>query len=536
MSEQKSKVPSETQLNREYGKGFNMLKKMGFKAGTGLGPTGEGIVAPIEISMRRPGEGLRDNENISAPTRRKRPKSGKPKEQESSADEDDEAFSDYDSSDSADSGITKPKEDGRITESRKAIENLIERKRELDYKLFTIKQSEFSSGGDMSLDSLVYDLFESDILSEGLSDMSLLGKALDLLRDKYEGDRLWYELDVESLLSSCVLEAVSLRTEIEEISPEIITTCRDMILDDDHFSRFLEFQLLPPFALRPNLEIYRSIKSSASTLHYQSIFSRFLKEFFATSVTKHNLTELITQGWIELVPCGPTLQEFLVYEVKPRLVTGSSPEEVLLWKSYFSEQDLSEIVHHISLQIRSSLSKADVFSSHCFDLVDAAISWSVVVSPCVIGFLLVESGFIGKWFEHNKIKPDFKVICKKWLPLMGSVSYHSPARKHVTDILKFALGDTGMGAAVRRRPGGPPPEFFTSGSNLQETAKVSLGDVIRDRCQRLNISLVPRPGVRENGCQVFKVGRKIVYWKDDSLFEKVGEASWVEIGIDSLLR
>ena len=61
--------PSEIQLTKQYGKGFSMLKKMGFKTGTGLGPTGEGITAPIEVSMRRKGEGLTEEELIEPPIR-----------------------------------------------------------------------------------------------------------------------------------------------------------------------------------------------------------------------------------------------------------------------------------------------------------------------------------------------------------------------------------------------------------------------------------------------------------------------------------
>ena len=538
MADTNSKLPSENQLNKQYGKGFNMLKKMGFKLGEGLGPTGEGIVTPIEISMRRPGEGLKDDEGAPPRHRRKRTRAPSSKDAPATDYVPDDDDWESGSSDSSESTVTKSKEDERITEARKAVEILVEKKRELDYRLYTLREASVEVTESNSIDGFVDDIFESGILTEGLSDFSLLQKGLELLRDKHENNDLWYRLEVESFLSCFVSDAVTRRTDTEEISADIISSVRDMIIDDDHFTRILEFQLLPPPALRPNIHIYRAIKSSATSLHYQSIFSRFLNDFLIASVAKQRLSDLLNEGWIDLIPTGPSLSEFLINSVKPKLVSGCSPQEVLPWKRHFSPSDWREIVHHISLQLSMNLRKADPESSHALEVADAAISWTNVLSPGVIGLLFVESGFLPKWFEKFRLRQDVKLICKRWLPLLAKISYHSPAKKFVIDFLKSALGESSNFPGIRKRPGGPPPEFFAAatGQSVPETAKVSLADVVKEKCLLRNVSFAPKAGVRENGCQVFKIGAKNVYWKDDSIFEKVGDASWLEVSIDSLFR
>ena len=94
---------------------------------------------------------------------------------------------------------------------------------------------------------------------------------------------------------------------------------------------------------------------------------------------------------------------------------------------------------------------------------------------------------------------------------------------------------------MRRRPGGPPPEFFAARTTTQvpvggDAEKVTLGDVVKEEAQRRGVAVTPSPGARENGCQVFRVGSKLVYWKEDSLFVKPGEAPWAEVALDSVFK
>jgi hypothetical protein len=544
MSDSKEKLPSEGQLTKQYGKGFNMLKKMGFKTGTGLGPNGEGITAPIEISMRRPGTGLRDDEGAPKPTKRKRKgmKTRKVDSQESesgSGGSDVDMEEDYSSSGSED-GAAAPQlseNDIQIAEARRAVEKLNERRREIDFKLFSLNESMGESVGVSELDGLLHDLFESDLLSQGVQDFNFLAKALDLLRDKYESNPLWYELDVELLFASFVSEAITLRTEHEEISPDLILSVREMILDDDHFARLLEFQLLPPLALRPNLSLFQAINECASPLHYQSIYSRFLEQFFIDKISKQDFNFIVSEGWVSLVPSGPSLRSLLTDHVKPRLVSGSSPEEIIMWRKFFSPEDWKDVLHHLCLQILTSLKRVDPDSPSALDIIQAAIAWAPVVGACTIGLLLTESQLLLKWFEkYKKLKQDsMKQICKKWLIVLAPVAYHSPARKIVIDALKLARGETGD---IRRRPGGPPKEFFANAmtGGQAETARANLGDVIKERCLSKNITFAPKPGAREAGAQVYRIGPKTVYWKEDGLFEKISDTEWPEIGIESLFR
>merc|ERR1719379_1829404 len=51
------------QMEKNYGRGYSMLKKMGFKGG-GLGRREDGIANPIDVRVRRKGEALQDEGEI----------------------------------------------------------------------------------------------------------------------------------------------------------------------------------------------------------------------------------------------------------------------------------------------------------------------------------------------------------------------------------------------------------------------------------------------------------------------------------------
>jgi hypothetical protein len=276
--------------------------------------------------------------------------------------------------------------------------------------------------------------------------------------------------------------------------------------------------------------------SVASPVHYQSIYSRFIQDFLIRSVSKHETARLIRENWIDLLPNGRTRERFLLDQVKPRLIIGSSPDEVLLWKGHFTHEDWKDILRRIALQLLSSLKRVEVGSAHAFEMVDAAISWADVVSPCVVGFLLIESGFLPKWFEYHKSRNDLNQAITEWFPVLAKVSYHSPAKKVVLDSVRSCRGEGDSTQGARRRPGGPPPEFFSSQAKPVDSQRAGLGDVIREEANTRNVLITPKSGMRENGCQVFKVGDRTIYWKEESLFERVGDSNWAEIGLDSLFR
>ncbi|KAJ2657440.1 hypothetical protein IWW48_004511 [Coemansia sp. RSA 1200] len=88
--------PTQQHLSKEFGKFtnstvWNMMAKMGYKAGEGLGKHGEGRVEPVQVVLRRAGEGIsysrserpsgHDHIEAAAPgTRSKREKEPKPEE------------------------------------------------------------------------------------------------------------------------------------------------------------------------------------------------------------------------------------------------------------------------------------------------------------------------------------------------------------------------------------------------------------------------------------------------------------------------
>lgn len=541
----RDEIPSENLLNKEYGKGFNMMKKMGFKTGLGLGPSGEGIITPIEISVRRPGEGLRDDEALQHRRTRNKPRlrrdetsrstgNGPHMEDEGSMDES------YESSSSFEHGVNMApaysEAEQRLLVARKTLNSLLENRRTIEYKLFALAQSSTDVPTVESLDALIEDVVNSNVLSESIHDIGMLSRLVDLLRDKYDACPLWYEIDVEGYIASLVSEAVDQVCENHETSPDLIHAVRDILIDDEAFSRVLEFQLLPPYALIPDFSICKAIMNVASPIHYQSIYSRFLADFLGRSVSKHETARLICENWIDLIPTGRTRERFLLDQVKPRLIIGSSPDEVLLWKGHFTHEDWKDILRRIALQLLSSLKRVEVGSALAFQMVDAAISWADVVSPCVVGFLLIESGFLPKWFEYHKGKNDLNQAITEWFPVLSKVSYHSPAKKVVLDSVRSCRGEGDSTQSARRRPGGPPPEFFSSQAKPVDSQRAGLGDVIRDEANTRNVLITPKPDMRENGCQVFKVGDRTIYWKDESLFERVGDSKWTEIGIDSLFR
>ena len=534
-------IPSESQLTKQYGKGFNMLKKMGFKPGTGLGPSGDGIITPIEINMRRPGEGLKDNEGTAPkPKRDSKVKSLQPKRQRSEGEDSDVNMGEDETSSVSsgeESAVELSPEAQKVFETRQAVDMLVESRRKLQYQLFSI---ESKPDGDVSLESVQGIVRDCGMLVDAINDMDFLKRLINLLRDQYDSNPLWYQLDVELVITSAVSEMISRITEISEVSPALIESVHEMVIDDDHFARILEFQLLPPLALQPNFEIFKAVHASASAMHYQSIYSRFLRNFFHSSISdpKKDPSWLISHGWFDLVPFGACRTELLEDHVKPRLVSSSAPSEVLPWKPQFSAPQWKDIVTQIAGQLLRSLRKMDPTSPAATELLEVAVAWGEVVSPCVVGFLLVESDFLPKWFSIYKTSPEFQKMCKRILPLVARVAYHSPAKRVALDAVRSARGEP-LNAAAKRRPGGPPPEFFAKAKSAavlteSQQGKLSLGDVIREEGIARNVLVAPKPGMRENGCQVLRVGDKTVYWKDDSVFEKAENGSWTEVHIESV--
>ena len=497
--------PSADQLSSEYGKGFSMLKKMGFKTGSGLGPKGQGIVVPIEVSLRPRNAGLEEVAVVPV-TRESFPKPA-----------------------------VWTQADQELFEAHKAVEVLDAKQKAIEYQLFVNSQSGNSGGASLVLLEIEQDVFGSgffdpDVLSSH-SDLRLLQKYCDALRDKYDESEEWYRLDVEQVIASAVVEFLRAQTQPAiDVDAESVwnhfSQVREIVLDDDLFGRILEFEFLPSLGLvQPSLDIVRMIKQAATPGHYESIYLRHLAVHAQT---------LASSGWLDLVPPGPCMQSLLMDFVKPKL-HAMTPADAAAWRPKFPDLDWRDVVHGVAVGIRERLKKVDPEDSqNSLTTVQSAIEWSSVVSPLLVGFLLVESGFLPKWIENHKSKPfsQFKKICDIWLPLLAPVAYHSPARKFLLDALRVLNPSN----PTRRQPaGGPPREFFSRNPTAATVGpKPTLGDVLKQECENRGISMAPRPGLRQHGCQIFRIGTKSVYWKDESLFEKRDEA-WVEISLDSII-
>jgi len=61
--ESKSKVELSKEYSKTFGKGFSMLKKIGFQVGKGLGVKEQGIIQPIEIKKRERNKGISHEDN-----------------------------------------------------------------------------------------------------------------------------------------------------------------------------------------------------------------------------------------------------------------------------------------------------------------------------------------------------------------------------------------------------------------------------------------------------------------------------------------
>ena len=216
--------------------------------------------------------------------------------------------------------------------------------------------------------------------------------------------------------------------------------------------------------------------------------------------------------------------------------------DVLDWRKNFdSEEWKTEIVVRIAGRILESLRRVDPINEEAFDLVHIAVSWSSVVPPLLIGFLLIESGFLSRWKDYFRTNTSLMSRCREWILMMGKVCYRSPARHVLEEHVNFLNGTSSHSNLISRRPGAPPRNIFQSlgtksveGLSESAAGKLTFADVVKEECERRNVPLVPRPGMRESGAQVYRLGNKTVYWKEDALFEKRGE--WVEISLDSVFR
>ncbi len=153
-----------------------------------------------------------------------------------------------------------------------------------------------------------------------------------------------------------------------------------------------------------------------------------------------------------------------------------------------------------------------------------------MLPPLVLGCALVESGLLGKWREVCLERRE--IMLKKWVVLLTPYAYFSPANQYVLDV----VGGSDKAAKTASRPPGPPSTFFASAAAGHHEKRVTLGDVLRERCELKGVSLVPKPGVRENGCQVYRLGPRSVYWSEDRLFAKLDETTeWAEVAVDDVV-
>jgi len=524
--EQVAGPSDESQLTKQYGKGFSMLKKMGFKTGSGLGPSGEGIVAPIEINLRKRGEGLTEEELQVEPEAREE-------------------------------AVPKPirietAEDRKRYALHAKIAFLEDEKKRIEYEIFSLQSttdSEDRTCHQETIDEILKDLIGSGILAGTASVKSLhvLTRYMSTLRDKYDMNSLWYELDVESVITSAV-STILQRCLDGEILEDLIPIIRELVIDDDGFDSIVEYMITP--RIPSTIHTFEIFQLHVSSRYYESFFSRFILpeivkilngDLIDVDSVDEGIRPIISDGWIALVP--PSLMaEFLRNHITPILCSRTTdPYAICIWKPYYSEHAWSELVVYFSGQILSSLRNLDPVSHHdAKALVQVAISWQVVVPSVLIGFLLVESGFMMRWSDYVRSMRN-KEDLRDWCLLLAPVAYHSPARKFLLDAL---AGSTSV-VPSRRPPSGPPRGFFSKqpsntdreiGLSDSAIGKLTFGDVVREECETRNIPLAPKLGIREAGCQVYRLGSKTVYWKEDALFEKKPDSNdWIEISLDSII-
>lgn len=290
-------LPEKT-LTKEYGKGFKMLQKMGFKTGQGLGPAGrEGIVVPLEVAARpsNKNEGLQEQKEKVVETRE------------------------------------QPAFDQQKFRAHRDVEIASDRKKNIQYKLWALSQED-KEDDEEDLSKLLEDVL---ILNDVVSDWTLLKKYSDALRDKYEFHSGWYSLKVEDVIASAAAEwcrqwkfdtVVDIDDE-EDLA--IITELREIVLDDEMFDRIIEFDILPKIQMNSQLAKILHATSPA----YSRLYEKYIEPF-----VKNDLLQ-----WAPLVPPGATKTRFISTAVALGIVSHE-------WRSHFTPLDWRDLVHSFALR------------------------------------------------------------------------------------------------------------------------------------------------------------------------------------------
>ena len=549
----------EVSLGKEYGKGFSMLKKMGFKTGGGLGPEGrEGISVPIEVATRvRKNEGVQDLQPVVEPDRPK----------------------------------VWTAADQAIFECHKRVEILNEEQKKVLYKLYCLDRE--SDGTEhpsiLWIDAFIHDVEE---MCDCISDLDLLEQYTNSMRDKYDGNVLWYTMDLEILIAAAARKAVlnslmnlgvepvdvsvhvpgdlsvksvdvstksvptdlsvdvstesvpvdpetefipsavpmavpidvsldvpidvslnvpidvslddpmdvpmdvPMKVHVDANFPKVITGLRSIVIDDDLFDSIIEFDLVGRVSVW-NADLCVCLKSTCS----DSLFARVFDKYIVPRIERMDPSDLRTSGWIKVCSSGYLTEYFL-----PNL---HDPTEISNWSKYLNLSDWKNLVGRECTRVGKMLTRENSLA--------LATRWTsttpALIPPLVLGLLVVlNCDWLFKSAE--KMKPH--------LPLLSNICYHGPGRKLIIDLLR--------GTVANQRKG-PPREFFVAHT---PNVRANIGDVLKRRCETHKISLLPR-GNRENGALIYTFGstNKLVFWREECLYEKIDE-KWVEIDIDTL--
>jgi hypothetical protein len=273
-----------------------------------------------------------------------------------------------------------------------------------------------------------------------------------------------------------------------------------------------------------NFEISYFIKNSIPTDSYIPIYSRSIHPIIISKIQSSPDMEDIYTDWVNLVPPGGHFySDIMDSYIKPSLLTRvGDPLIIGKWLDIIPGK--ISFIGKISIRLKNSILKR--FSTNCDnlgELFELISNWSLVIPPPAVGLILLQSGFISKVTEESL------------LTRLADYCYRSPAR--------FALlSRLGVSPVLPlRRPAGPPPEFFSRGRNhvqsTTEAGRVSLSDVVQAEAEKRGVPFAPRTGLREGGCQVYRVGGadRSVYCAGDRLYVKSGD-HWVETSIENLFQ
>ena len=505
-------IPDSSTLSEMYGAGFKLLTKMGY-CGGGLGKSGEGISQPVEaVAGPSHGKGLGDSRGAVI--------------LELHPEDVDESGRKTDSVDNCD-----PYEPllHRLRAATFQQENAL---RTANSSFLSCSRHKGTSDKLLSIDDTVAKFYQCTSVQQ-------LANNVDLARDQFDSDPLWFLLDAESVVESLCLDLLTetLNTEGLDALSGLYVILRDLVLLDDDLA-----DLVRSAASRSMKSIDWSNHGSARAIRIARLIG---VELMGVDECASLSRAVALADPLRLISWLPPLLEFpgahkwsedhLVY----RISTIESPDSLLEWKNILSPRAWRLTLRRFCDEARYRCTT----SMHIFNDNPDFVMWRLILPPEAIGLVLSDTllpAAIDIWqkipTEDTQVMqimfPRFRLLLQQLRP---HCYFGKPAKRllelvHVILIRVFGrvdLGSSGRNDAVSSR--------FPGKSHVADEA-VSLRDVLDYESARLRLEFSPRVGYQEAGKQVYQFGSCLVYWSDSFLFFLDKEtARWAEVSVDSLL-